>query len=64
MILQYALFIGAFFRWIIKGFRTKLKDEISGNYKGVILKNYDLESIIIGYVIVILFLFLIITFLL
>lgn len=47
---QRAILIGAFIRWLFKGCKTKLKDEIEGNFKGKWCKSYDFENYIIGIV--------------
>lgn len=43
-----AKFLGGFVRWLLKGCRTKLKDEIEGNLEPKWLKSYDTENYIIG----------------
>ncbi len=41
-------FLGGFIRWLIKGCRTKLKDEVEGNLEPKWLKSYGTENYIIG----------------
>lgn len=43
-----AIFIGAIVRWLFKGCKTKLRDEIDGNFEPKILWSYDFENCIIG----------------
>ena len=43
-----AMFIGAIVRWLFKGCKTKLRDEIDGNFVPKILWSYDFENYIIG----------------
>jgi len=54
--------IGAFLRWLFKGCKTKLKDEIEGNFQGAFLRDYDIENMIIGYLFAIVFVSLVIMF--
>ncbi len=41
-------FIGAFGRWVFKGFKTKFKDEVDGNFDAKWGKSYECENFIIG----------------
>ena len=43
-----AKFLGGFVRWLLKGCRTKLKDEVEGNLEPKWLNSYDTENYIIG----------------
>jgi|LSQX01.2.fsa_nt_gb hypothetical protein len=43
-----SIYIGGFVRWLLKGFRTSLKDEISGRLKASWGASYDFENYIIG----------------
>ena len=40
--------IGGFIRWLLKGCRTCLKDEVEGNLSPVVLDSYSSENCIIG----------------
>lgn len=44
----FANWVGAFFRWLLKGCKTKLRDEIDGNFEGTFIKDYETENIILG----------------
>ena len=46
---ETAKLIGAFIRWIFKGFKTNLKDEIDGGLEPKWLFSYDIENLLIGY---------------
>lgn len=41
-------YIGAFVRWLFKGCKTNLRDELDGNFNPKILGSYDLENYFIG----------------
>ena len=43
-----AIYLGGFIRWLIKGCRTKLKDEVEGNLEATWGRNYEVENYIIG----------------
>lgn len=47
---EQAEFLGAFMRWILKGFKTKLKDELDGNLMPITRLSYDFENMILGYI--------------
>jgi len=47
---EWAEFIGAIVRWIIKGFKTSLRDELDGNLENTWGASYDTENMIIGYI--------------
>ena len=47
---ETAKYIGAFIRWILKGCKSRLKDEINGSFEPKWLSDYDTENLIIGYV--------------
>lgn len=40
--------IGGFIRWLLKGCKTCLKDEVEGNLEPTILGSYSTENYIIG----------------
>jgi transposase-like protein len=42
--------LGALIRWLCKGCKTSLRDEVEGNLSPLILKSYDTENYIIGVV--------------
>lgn len=42
------MFIGAIVRWLFKGCKTKLRDEIDGNFESKVLGSYRLENYFIG----------------
>jgi len=46
--------LGAFVRWLFKGCKTKLRDEIEGNFEATWGVTYDMENYIIGNVTVLL----------
>jgi hypothetical protein len=46
--IQIAQLIGAVLRWLFKGFRSSLKEEIRGNYDAKWAGSYELENYIIG----------------
>ena len=46
----WAKTLGAFVRWLFKGCRTKLKDEIEGNLDSSWAGDYDIESYIVGFI--------------
>jgi hypothetical protein len=48
--IAWAVFIGGFVRWIFKGFRTRLIDELEGNLDAKWGSSYDIENAIIGYI--------------
>jgi|WetSurMetagenome_2_1015567.scaffolds.fasta_scaffold220907_1 hypothetical protein len=58
--LVWAVSIGAFLRWIFKRCKTKLKDEIEGNFNPTFAWSYEFENLVIGIIFTILFLGLII----
>jgi Na+/H+ antiporter NhaC len=49
---EILIIIVGFFRWALKGFKTDLKDEISGNKKDI--KNIRGQNYLIGLIIIIL----------
>ena len=57
MIITLASYIGGFVRWLFKLGKTKLSDEFNDSLKPLILKSYDSENIIIGYITVCIILF-------
>jgi hypothetical protein len=57
---SWASFIGAFIRWVLKGFKTRLRDEIEGNFPAKWGGSYLFENYIIGIITVILILIVII----
>jgi hypothetical protein len=46
---QWAEAIGAFVRWLLKGCKTSLRDEVGGNFISTWGPSYDTENLIIGY---------------
>lgn len=50
---EWAEFIGAIVRWLLKGCKTSLKDEIGGNLERSWGPSYDVENLIIGIIAVI-----------
>jgi hypothetical protein len=57
---SWASFIGAFIRWVLKGFKTRFRDEIEGNFPAKWGGSYLFENYIIGIVTVILILIVVI----
>ena len=45
---ETAMLVGGFIRWLLKGCKTKLKDEIEGDFKATWGGTYDTENYIIG----------------
>ena len=45
---ETAKLLGAFIRWLIKGCKTSLRDEIEGNFEGTWGGSYSTENYIIG----------------
>ncbi|MCK9400689.1 MAG: hypothetical protein M0Q51_11945 [Bacteroidales bacterium] len=43
-----AIYIGGIVRWILKGCKTNLKDELSGRLNPTWGGSYDLENFIVG----------------
>ncbi|MDO5665164.1 MAG: hypothetical protein Q4G63_07910 [Bacteroidia bacterium] len=50
---ETARWIGGFVRWLFKGCKTKLRDEIEGNLEPTWGGTYDFENYIIGLVTVV-----------
>lgn len=50
---ETAKWIGAFVRWLIKGCKTSLKDEIEGNFPSKWGGSYEIENYIIGIITVV-----------
>ncbi|MBR7022119.1 MAG: hypothetical protein IKI09_01430 [Bacteroidales bacterium] len=50
MSISLAKTLGAFIRWLLKGCKTILKDEVNGNLEPRWLKSHDTENYIIGLV--------------
>jgi hypothetical protein len=50
MSISLAKTLGAFIRWLLKGCKTSLKDEVNGNLEPRWLKSRDTENYIIGLV--------------
>ena len=46
--IETTILIGGIVRWLIKGCKTRLLDEIDGNLEPKWLKSYDTENYIIG----------------
>ena len=49
---ETARWIGGFVRWLLKGCKTSLRDEIEGNLDATWGGTYDFENFIIGIVFV------------
>ena len=47
---ETAGWLGGFVRWLLKGCKTNLKDEIEGNLDATWGRSYDFENFIIGVV--------------
>lgn len=45
---EWAMYIGGFTRWLLKGCKTKLRDEVEGNLDASWGGSYDIENLIIG----------------
>lgn len=45
---ETARWLGGFIRWLLKGCRTSLQDEIGGNLDATWGKTYDTENYVIG----------------
>ncbi|WP_321480956.1 hypothetical protein [uncultured Bacteroides sp.] len=56
MSIEFAKFIGGFIRWLLKGCKTSLRNEIEGNFDGTWAGSYDVENYIIGLVTVVIML--------
>lgn len=56
MVIAYTKLLGGLVRWLLKGCKTKLRDEIEGNLEGTWCSSYSTENYIIGISIVILIL--------
>jgi len=54
--IPWTVTIGAFVRWLIKGCKTSLKDEIEGNFPAKWGGSYEVESYVIGMVTVVILL--------
>jgi hypothetical protein len=54
--LVWAVSIGAFLRWLSKGCKTKLKDEIEGNFNPTFAGSYEFENLVLGIIFTIIFL--------
>ncbi|MDO5666161.1 MAG: hypothetical protein Q4G63_13035 [Bacteroidia bacterium] len=48
MVISLAKHLGGFIRWLLKGCKTNLKDEIEGNLDATWGNTYDTENYIIG----------------
>lgn len=48
MAIEFAKLIGGFIRWILKGCKTRLQDEVEGNFDATWGGTYDSENYIIG----------------
>jgi len=55
-----AIYLGGLVRWMLKGFKTKLKDELEGNLEPTWGGTYDTENYIIGVITVVVILGLVI----
>ncbi len=56
MSIEIAKLIGGFIRWLLKGCKTSLQDEIEGNFDATWGGTYDTENYIIGVVTVVIIL--------
>ncbi len=54
--IPWTVTIGALVRWLVKGCKTSLKDEIEGNFPSSWGGSYELESYIIGIITVVIIL--------
>ena len=45
---ETAMRLGGFIRWLLKGCKTNLKDEVQGNLEATWGGSYDFENYIIG----------------
>ena len=45
---ETAMRLGGFIRWLLKGCKTNLKDEVQGNLEATWGGSYDCENYIIG----------------
>ncbi len=48
MAIAYAILLGGLVRWLLKRCKTKLRDEIEGNFEGTWGGSYCTENYIIG----------------
>ena len=53
---EWGMFIGGIVRWLFKGCKTSLQDEIEGNLEASWGGTYDLENYIIGVITVLIIL--------
>jgi hypothetical protein len=53
---EWGLLIGGFIRWLLKGCKTSLRDEIEGNLDATWGSTYDTENYIIGIITVVIIL--------
>jgi hypothetical protein len=53
---EWGLLIGGFIRWLLKGCKTSLRDEIEGNLDATWGGTYDTENYIIGIITVVIIL--------
>lgn len=60
--ISWTVTVGAFVRWLLKKCKTRLKDEIEGNFPAKWGGSYEIESYVIGIVTVVLILSLILFF--
>ncbi len=51
-----ARWLGGFVRWLLKGCKTKLKDEVNGNLEASWGWTYDTENYIIGLIVGVIYL--------
>ncbi len=56
---ETARWLGGFVRWLLKGCKTKLKDEVNGNLEASWGWTYDTENYIIGLIVSVIYLCLI-----
>jgi hypothetical protein len=59
MSILFAKDIGGFIRWLLKGCKTSLKDEIEGNLDASWGGTYDTENYVIGFITVAIIIFIV-----
>lgn len=57
---ETAKWLGGFVRWLFKGCKTSLKDEVEGNFDSTWAGSYDTENYIIGVATVIIILIIVV----
>lgn len=59
---ETAEFLGAFIRWLFKGCKTNLRNEIEGNYPSTWGGSYEIENYVIGLIAAAILIFIIVYF--